>query len=347
MLAQIWESLLAIVRGHFGFDPRPVAELQQRRKRELAMESVAWEAVEAKGRAWPAAGRSTLSNALGRVPGDNLPFVARAASEVAWESFDKEPGARSRTKLADESCPVKFRLMAGNESWESDMSSGTGVVRAGRDLRLHHHRAPEVYLFLEGRGQMEIAGETFEVAPGKMNLVPGNAPHMMRAAPDQHVKWAFFFPYQSFDQVAYTAHTDPRTGEEIHHPKPMQPKEDPTSHPNRLEPAVSYDARKAPDGHAEVTTATVEDKDLGRSIFSIAELQPSEALDLPRGARARLLYVVTGTASLELAEDREAIEQSESGVFAFNRAAPAVLRNNGRENLNVVIVSDVDPINVH
>jgi mannose-6-phosphate isomerase-like protein (cupin superfamily) len=323
--------------------------LRRAAERELPAEEEigAWEAVEAKagdwGRAVHATGISNRSDARAfQAIRDIIPFVARTAGEVDWEAF-AEPGARSRTKLADEESPVIFKLMAGNESWEADMSSGTAIVRAGQDLHLHQHRAPEVYLFLEGRGQMEIAGETFDVAPGKMYFVPGNAPHLLRAAPDQHVKWAFFFPYQAFDQVAYTAHTDPTTGEEIHHPKPMQPKEDTTSHPHRLAPAISYNAQKVPDGRALVTTSAVEDADLGRVIFSIAELQPSEALDLPRGARVRLLYTVTGTASLELAQDREAIELPESAVVAFNEEAPVVLRNRGSENLNVVIVSDMDP----
>merc|ERR1712087_684771 len=99
--------------------------------------------------------------------------------------------------------PCIWKMVMGNESWESDMCCGVSVVRAGCALALHHHRSPEVYCFLEGNGRMQIGQHQIDTEPGNMYYIGGNVHHMTMASEEEDLIFAFFFPYNPFDEIEY------------------------------------------------------------------------------------------------------------------------------------------------
>lgn len=53
---------------------------------------------------------------------------------------------------------------------------------AGQSTQRHYHaRSEEIYVFLEGGGEMEIEGDTAEVGPGDAVLIPPGARHGITA----------------------------------------------------------------------------------------------------------------------------------------------------------------------
>lgn len=55
------------------------------------------------------------------------------------------------------------------------------LAPAGETERHYHRESEELYYILEGRGQMEIEGESREVFPGDAILIPPGAWHQMIA----------------------------------------------------------------------------------------------------------------------------------------------------------------------
>jgi mannose-6-phosphate isomerase-like protein (cupin superfamily) len=50
--------------------------------------------------------------------------------------------------------------------------------------RHYHARSEEIYVFLDGGGEMEVDGELREVGPGDAVLIPPGAWHRIEAGPD-------------------------------------------------------------------------------------------------------------------------------------------------------------------
>lgn len=87
------------------------------------------------------------------------------------QPFTTKDGSAIRSILDRANAPVQNQSLA------------EARVPAGGATERHYHRlSEEFYFILEGRGSMEIDGETREVGPGDAVLIPAGAWHTIRAA---------------------------------------------------------------------------------------------------------------------------------------------------------------------
>ena len=88
----------------------------------------------------------------------------------AQPPFTTKDGSTIRSILDRTNAPVQNQSLA------------EASVPAGGATQRHYHRlAEEFYFILEGRGTMEIDGETREVGPGDAILIPPGAWHTIHA----------------------------------------------------------------------------------------------------------------------------------------------------------------------
>lgn len=52
-----------------------------------------------------------------------------------------------------------------------------GILDAGMTMEKHHHAIPEFYVFVEGKGQMVLGSESFEVESGMSVNIPRDMDH--------------------------------------------------------------------------------------------------------------------------------------------------------------------------
>ena len=86
------------------------------------------------------------------------------------EPFTTKDGSTIRSLLDLSNAPVREQSLA-----EATLSKG------GSTERHYHKLSEELYYLLEGRGTMEIDGETREVRPGDAILIPPGAWHEIKA----------------------------------------------------------------------------------------------------------------------------------------------------------------------
>jgi mannose-6-phosphate isomerase-like protein (cupin superfamily) len=84
--------------------------------------------------------------------------------------FTTKDGSQIRSILDRTNAPVEKQSLA-----EASIQPG------GATLRHYHRLSEEFYFILEGRGRMEIDGETREVGPGDAILIPAGAWHTITA----------------------------------------------------------------------------------------------------------------------------------------------------------------------
>ena len=110
----------------------------------------------------------------------DFPLVTRRAARVTFAMtvlplekqtpFTTKDGSTIRSILDRTNAPVQNQSLA------------EARVPAGRATRIHFHRiAEEFYFILEGRGTMEIDGESRAVGPGDAILIPPGAWHSIGA----------------------------------------------------------------------------------------------------------------------------------------------------------------------
>lgn len=86
------------------------------------------------------------------------------------EPFTTKDGSTIRSLLDLSNAPVKKQSLA-----EATLPKGGATER-------HYHKvSEELYYLLEGRGVMEIDGETREVGPGDAILIPAGTWHEIKA----------------------------------------------------------------------------------------------------------------------------------------------------------------------
>jgi mannose-6-phosphate isomerase-like protein (cupin superfamily) len=63
-----------------------------------------------------------------------------------------------------------------------EQSLAEATLEPGQETERHYHaRTEEIYFLLDGRGDMEVDGETRSVTPGDAVLIPAGAWHQIRA----------------------------------------------------------------------------------------------------------------------------------------------------------------------
>ena len=89
---------------------------------------------------------------------------------AAQPPFTTKDGSTIRSILDRTNAPVEKQSLA-----EAQVPAGSATQR-------HYHRlAEEFYFILEGRGEVEIDGETRAVSPGDCVLIPPGAWHTIAA----------------------------------------------------------------------------------------------------------------------------------------------------------------------
>ncbi|HEY3106248.1 MAG TPA: cupin domain-containing protein [Gaiellaceae bacterium] len=73
-------------------------------------------------------------------------------------------------------------LLDAAEGGARNQSLAEAELSAGQATQRHYHpRTEEIYVLLEGSGEMEVDGERSEVGPGDAILIPPGARHQIRA----------------------------------------------------------------------------------------------------------------------------------------------------------------------
>jgi mannose-6-phosphate isomerase-like protein (cupin superfamily) len=90
---------------------------------------------------------------------------------TAQTPFVTKDGSEIRSILDRTNAPVEKQSLA------------EATVQAGGSTQRHYHKvSEEFYFILEGRGRMEIDGESREVGPGDAILIPPGAWHTITAS---------------------------------------------------------------------------------------------------------------------------------------------------------------------
>ena len=67
----------------------------------------------------------------------------------------------------------------------ANQSLAEASLEAGQSTQRHYHaRSEEIYVFLDGDGEMEVDGDAREVGPGDAVLIPAGAWHRIAAGSD-------------------------------------------------------------------------------------------------------------------------------------------------------------------
>jgi mannose-6-phosphate isomerase-like protein (cupin superfamily) len=67
----------------------------------------------------------------------------------------------------------------------ANQSLAEASLEAGQSTQRHYHaRSEEIYVFLEGGGEMEVDGDAREVGPGHAVLIPAGAWHRIAGGSD-------------------------------------------------------------------------------------------------------------------------------------------------------------------
>jgi quercetin dioxygenase-like cupin family protein len=84
-----------------------------------------------------------------------------------------------------------------------ELSLGIARVDSGAALRPHRHTQSEIYLVLDGAGDLTIDGTTRRVGPGDAVFIPGGTEHGICCAGPSELRFAYVFPADSTDLVEY------------------------------------------------------------------------------------------------------------------------------------------------
>jgi mannose-6-phosphate isomerase-like protein (cupin superfamily) len=76
-----------------------------------------------------------------------------------------------------------IRELLGTQHGTANQSLAEATLEPGRATQRHYHaRSEELYVLLEGEGEMEVDGTTRGVGPGDAILIPPGAWHQITAA---------------------------------------------------------------------------------------------------------------------------------------------------------------------
>ena len=73
-------------------------------------------------------------------------------------------------------------LLDAREGGAANQSLAEAVLEPGQATERHRHaQTEEIYVVLEGEGEMEVEGDRSRVGPGNAILIPAGARHQIRA----------------------------------------------------------------------------------------------------------------------------------------------------------------------
>jgi quercetin dioxygenase-like cupin family protein len=123
------------------------------------------------------------------------PVIVDGAT-LEWEAWPAE--------LREERGGVLWKtLLSGDRTPTNALTLGMATFAPGDVLPEHRHEEVELYLVLEGRGEVTIDGRIREVGPGFAVFVPGGTRHGIRNTGTTELRLAYVFATDSFADVEY------------------------------------------------------------------------------------------------------------------------------------------------
>ncbi len=94
-------------------------------------------------------------------------------------------------------------LLGSGSGCQNDMTMGVVRIRKGESLEPHFHAQPETYFTLSGRGTVTIDEVVFNVDPGRMLFIPGNARHQINNTNEEDLLILYTFAISDFSKIQY------------------------------------------------------------------------------------------------------------------------------------------------
>jgi quercetin dioxygenase-like cupin family protein len=118
------------------------------------------------------------------------------AGSLEWETW---PDA-----LTEQCGPVLWKtLLSGDRTSTDTLTLGIATLAPGDVLHEHRHEQVELYLVLEGTGEVTIDGGARAVGRGTAVFLPGGARHGIRNTGASELRFAYVFATDSFSDVEY------------------------------------------------------------------------------------------------------------------------------------------------
>ncbi len=83
------------------------------------------------------------------------------------------------------------------------MTVGVVRLKTGESLEPHRHAQPETYYVLSGRGTVTIEGVVYNVDPGRLLFIPGNAEHQINNVDEEDLMILYAFAISDFSKIQY------------------------------------------------------------------------------------------------------------------------------------------------
>ena len=123
------------------------------------------------------------------------PVVVESA-EREWEGWPAE--------LIDERGRVRWKtLLSADRTPSETFTLGIASFAPGDGLHEHRHAQAEVYLVLDGTGEVALEGDLHRVAAGAAVFIPGNARHGIRNTGSTELRLAYVLAADAFADVEY------------------------------------------------------------------------------------------------------------------------------------------------
>ena len=94
-------------------------------------------------------------------------------------------------------------LLGSASECQNDITIGVVRLRQDESLEPHRHSNPETYYTLSGRGTVTIEGVVYEVEPGRMLFIPGNAQHQINNSHEEDLQILYVFAVCDFSKIQY------------------------------------------------------------------------------------------------------------------------------------------------
>ena len=125
-----------------------------------------------------------------------MQVASKHLNDMDWKGWENEHVAiRGKAQWKE--------ILGSATGCQNDMTMGVVRLKKGESLEPHHHSQPETYFTLSGRGTVTINDEVFDVDPGRMLFIPGNARHQINNVNDEDLLILYAFAISDFSKVQY------------------------------------------------------------------------------------------------------------------------------------------------
>jgi mannose-6-phosphate isomerase-like protein (cupin superfamily) len=125
-----------------------------------------------------------------------MQVASKHLNDMDWKGWENDQVAiRGKAQWKE--------ILGSATGCQNDMTMGVVRLQKGESLEPHRHSQPETYFTLSGRGTVNINDEVFDVDPGRMLFIPGNARHQINNVNDEDLLILYAFAISDFRNVQY------------------------------------------------------------------------------------------------------------------------------------------------